>query len=306
MIWILFNLLWVSRGLIIYNEEQGIYEQLNHYTADFGAAEPYNIYGEIVLPEEPLMCQINSNTAFLEGSIALLLRGNCSFYLKALNAQNQGAQAVIIGDSQQRNRPLRMIKEGPFEDPVEIPVVAITHSDYVMIAEFLNKNVTIEAHMNINGDLSPRLPVFHILPLVFILVWMGIIMLYFCRKYCMRYISRQNRVSAMREVPVVRYEPLVEDEEAEAEAEAAPENRNRVLNSRCVICMEDYVEGEELKLLPCGHGFHPPCIQPWLENHSERCPMCNRSMLENRQEGAGRDGSPESGNSVELKENLRV
>lgn len=27
----------------------------------------------------------------------------------------------------------------------------------------------------------------------------------------------------------------------------------------CAICLSDYQEGEELRVLPCQHMFHPPC-----------------------------------------------
>ena len=33
-------------------------------------------------------------------------------------------------------------------------------------------------------------------------------------------------------------------------------------NERCVICMEDLEPLEEIRQLPCKHGFHPECIDP--------------------------------------------
>ena len=44
----------------------------------------------------------------------------------------------------------------------------------------------------------------------------------------------------------------------------------------CSVCWEDFVEGEEVKLLECEHCFHEGCIVPWLELHGT-CPGQNCS-----------------------------
>ena len=45
----------------------------------------------------------------------------------------------------------------------------------------------------------------------------------------------------------------------------------------CAICLSEYEEGEELRVLPCKHVFHRECIDEWLAN-DERCPTCKRSI----------------------------
>ncbi|KAJ0108983.1 hypothetical protein J7T55_005531 [Diaporthe amygdali] len=32
----------------------------------------------------------------------------------------------------------------------------------------------------------------------------------------------------------------------------------------CSICTEDFVDGDDIRRLPCDHIFHPRCIDPWL------------------------------------------
>ncbi|XP_035228918.1 dentin sialophosphoprotein-like isoform X2 [Stegodyphus dumicola] len=45
------------------------------------------------------------------------------------------------------------------------------------------------------------------------------------------------------------------------------------LNKECQVCLSDYETGDILRILPCFHEFHTPCIDPWLKiNHT--CPVC--------------------------------
>ena len=41
----------------------------------------------------------------------------------------------------------------------------------------------------------------------------------------------------------------------------------------CSICTEDFTVGEDVRVLPCNHKFHPCCIDPWLMNISGTCPL---------------------------------
>jgi len=45
-------------------------------------------------------------------------------------------------------------------------------------------------------------------------------------------------------------------------------------NSGCSICTDDFEKGQDVRVLPCNHQFHPACIDPWLLNVSGTCPLC--------------------------------
>mmetsp|Transcript_33251 Transcript_33251/g.63838 ORF Transcript_33251/g.63838 Transcript_33251/m.63838 type:complete len:205 (+) Transcript_33251:111-725(+) len=46
----------------------------------------------------------------------------------------------------------------------------------------------------------------------------------------------------------------------------------------CVVCLNDYCQGDVLRVLPCKHRFHVECIDRWLVSHSCACPLCNRQV----------------------------
>lgn len=41
----------------------------------------------------------------------------------------------------------------------------------------------------------------------------------------------------------------------------------------CSICTEDFVEGRNVRILPCHHIYHRRCIDPWLLNFAGTCPL---------------------------------
>jgi Ring finger domain len=48
----------------------------------------------------------------------------------------------------------------------------------------------------------------------------------------------------------------------------------------CPICLDDFESGiTTIRELPCGHIFHPECIDSFLGNNSSLCPMCKKSAL---------------------------
>lgn len=55
-------------------------------------------------------------------------------------------------------------------------------------------------------------------------------------------------------------------------------------NFSCPICTDDFVKGQDLRVLPCNHKFHPECIDPWLVNVSGTCPLWYVSVSFTRQD----------------------
>jgi len=45
----------------------------------------------------------------------------------------------------------------------------------------------------------------------------------------------------------------------------------------CVVCQEDFKDGDEQRALPCFHQFHKDCIDPWLRSRGT-CPLCKHRI----------------------------
>ncbi|KAI4182305.1 MAG: hypothetical protein LQ346_006607, partial [Caloplaca aetnensis] len=56
----------------------------------------------------------------------------------------------------------------------------------------------------------------------------------------------------------------------------------------CSVCTDDFAKGQDVRVLPCNHKFHPECIDPWLLNVSGTCPLCRVDL---RPTASNPDGS---------------
>lgn len=51
----------------------------------------------------------------------------------------------------------------------------------------------------------------------------------------------------------------------------------------CVICLDAFIEGSKVALLPCKHYYHKTCINSWLYSHNT-CPICKRDFSKQLEE----------------------
>ncbi|KAL9980243.1 hypothetical protein ACROYT_G008802 [Oculina patagonica] len=50
-------------------------------------------------------------------------------------------------------------------------------------------------------------------------------------------------------------------------------------NSKCVICLEKFKDGQDVRIVPCRHEFHKDCVDPWLLSNYT-CPLCMLNIVE--------------------------
>ena len=54
-------------------------------------------------------------------------------------------------------------------------------------------------------------------------------------------------------------------------------DRLPVDSRECAICLEEFKNGDERKIMPCLHGFHAECVDKWLRSNGS-CPICKHRL----------------------------
>ena len=54
-------------------------------------------------------------------------------------------------------------------------------------------------------------------------------------------------------------------------------NHGNLEEEKCMICMEEFLETEKLRILTCLHRYHVACIDQWLGEHG-LCPICKEPL----------------------------
>jgi hypothetical protein len=138
------------------------------FAAFGGAASSSTLAGRIVQGRDgdvsdgstPLDgCSPLTNAAEIAGNIALLNRGNCTYVVKARNAQNAGALGVIISNVASPARsesclPMSMASVEE-DDDITIPVLSVATRDGDALKAQLAANATVNANLRV--DPSQRL-----------------------------------------------------------------------------------------------------------------------------------------------------
>ncbi|XP_060973043.1 uncharacterized protein LOC115724950 isoform X1 [Cannabis sativa] len=50
--------------------------------------------------------------------------------------------------------------------------------------------------------------------------------------------------------------------------------------SECYICLAEYEEGDQVRVLPCHHEYHMSCVDKWLKEIHGVCPLCRGDVRE--------------------------
>lgn len=277
---------------LIVEDGQGHVNTFTQTTASFGLQLPYNVSGSLffvdeISPQDPYGCFSfdSQSRSVLGGSIALVISTrDCPYSMQVLNAQTAGAIGIIVGGGSGNNDLLRMGCNADYCNNITIPAVYVTETTVAAIKETFAPRL---ATVNAIGETDPKDPTptqkltfFLVVLLIIPIAWCIMVAITLVFKVCSRFASRQIRRQEMRQMPDIPYTLIQETDDDDEEKQTSEEGKRRVpINDTCVICLEEFVPGTHIKILPCKHGFHGDCIDPWLSERSDQCPICKQSVM---------------------------
>ncbi|ORX75884.1 hypothetical protein K493DRAFT_405996 [Basidiobolus meristosporus CBS 931.73] len=214
---------------------------------------------EMLAPELKHACTVVSPPTVTDW-IALVERGKCSFIEKVRNMQKSGAIAVIVGDAE-FDSLVTMYASGDTTD-VKIPSVFTQQSQYKQIrylSLFLDEPMLIRLTKDDMLD-------WPLLDVIIVTLLSPTIMMAFIYGLW-RFRQRQREKRDLAPVSVISNLP---------KKKFYKEKRKGNEPQECAICLEDYIDEDELRILPCKHEFHVECIDPWLTTRKKFCPICKQ------------------------------
>ncbi|MBA0581653.1 hypothetical protein Gorai_023827, partial [Gossypium raimondii] len=190
---------------------------------------------------------------------ALIIRGDCSFEEKIRNAQNKGFSAAIVYDDKYSNNLVYMMV-----NPKGIKVLAVFVSKSA--GEFLKDHAKGE-----NGECCIYPPLNGKAWTVFAICFLSLVVI--AAFLVIAFVAPRSLSNWRRRNLVRRVDSKV--------VEALPclvfgSARSSIAGETCAICLEDYNDGELLKVLPCQHD---QAGQPSLDSIIEHDLLAWSSIL---------------------------
>ncbi|XP_030563744.1 E3 ubiquitin-protein ligase RNF13 [Drosophila novamexicana] len=257
-------------------------EEFNDLPATFGPPIVGNNLRVFVVPHETNNAYGCNNlrppprTGYPIGAkfVAIVSRGgDCTFERKVRVAQNATYYAVIIYNN-----------EGDELEQMTANNASGIHIASVFVGLTTGKTLlsffTPEVVLIINDELPFNINTQLILPFSILIALCFLIMIVYMIYKCIREQRRLRRYrlpkSMLKKIPVLRY----------------TKNNTTIKYETCVICLEDFVEDDKLRVLPCSHPYHSHCIDPWLTENRRVCPICKRKVFTKGEARASRNRQP--------------
>jgi len=285
-----FGLLRFGFGLIV--NETGVVPpkvmQHYHMTAQFGTQasdQSYNRTFPLMLIKPANGCRNIKNGDDLAGTIVLVLRGVCNYIDKALNVKKYGGLGMVLGNTV-NDEPLIWM-EGSGDIP--FPCVFVTKHTYDSALTDIRNDVvgtvivTISTIKNVPSPNMQNFPslmrIITYLLIIFPFVWALLTIKHVCRRNMQASREQRVRKKLIRNIPEILFTKDLLDAHSD-DTGGDLTRRGRLTNNNCPICMECFEEQTKIKMLQCEHGFHSECIDPWIVEQSDSCPICRQSVLE--------------------------
>ncbi|XP_068457372.1 E3 ubiquitin-protein ligase RNF167 [Clinocottus analis] len=225
-------------------------------------------------PPPPLPPSFDANTTKF---IALIRRYECNFDIKVLHAQRAGYSAAIIHNMYSDKLLNMNYSNDTIAEEIEIPSVFTSYYASQILRNFIIPEQG--AYVILKPEFSFPLS-YYLIPFTgvvgMIIIVMCVVLVIRCVQYRKR--MRKNRLSKdqLKRIPIHRFSKG-DDYDV------------------CAICLDDYEEGDKLRVLPCSHAYHCKCVDPWLTQTKKTCPVCKQRVTRNNTEHSESESEEETG-----------
>uniref|UniRef100_A0A8C4TI95 E3 ubiquitin-protein ligase ZNRF3 n=1 Tax=Erpetoichthys calabaricus TaxID=27687 RepID=A0A8C4TI95_ERPCA len=205
---------------------------------------------------------------------------------KAKRAVQRGATAVIF-DVSENPDAIDQLNQGS-EDPLKRPVVYVKGADAVKLMNIVNKQKVARARIQ---HRPPRQPTEYFDMGIFLafFVVVSLVCLVLLIKIKLKQRRSQSSLNRMAVQALEKMETRKFKSKNKGYREGGPAPSDTLSSSStsdCAICLEKYIDGEELRVIPCAHRFHKKCVDPWLLQH-HTCPHCRHNIIEQKKGTTG-------------------
>nr|XP_060612861.1 E3 ubiquitin-protein ligase RNF43 [Anolis sagrei ordinatus] len=247
-----------------------------------GVAEVTPAEGKLLQFHPLSLCNTSEDEHTVPGFVSIVklerperdLRPCLSLANKAKLAGERGARAVLfdITDDQTAADQLRKPRG------LSHPVVLIWGHDAELLMGVVNNNR--EAHVKIEVKEMPAWSNYDLwILLTVVSTVLVIVLIFIVRTRCQ---SRRNQAHVQEETLQAINQLATRRYQTRRRRPGAPNGDTASSCSStpvCAICLEEFSEGQELRIITCFHEFHRCCVDPWLQEH-QTCPLCMFNIVD--------------------------